>query len=34
MQDDANPVPDVDQNFKIVDWRELEKALAPAKAAQ
>lgn len=30
-QDDANPVSEVDQNFKIVDWRDVEKALA-AKA--
>lgn len=28
VQDDANPKPEVDQNFKIVDWREVEKALA------
>lgn len=28
VQDDANPVSEVDQNFKIVDWREVEKALA------
>ncbi|MDP3739751.1 MAG: phytase [Hyphomonadaceae bacterium] len=28
VQDDANPTSEVDQNFKIVDWREVEKALA------
>ncbi|MDP3492529.1 MAG: phytase [Hyphomonadaceae bacterium] len=28
VQDDANPVSEIDQNFKIVDWREVEKALA------
>jgi 3-phytase len=28
VQDDANPIPEVDQNFKIVDWREIEMALA------
>ncbi len=33
VQDDANPVSEVDQNFKTVDWREVEKALA-AKVAQ
>ncbi|MFT3723563.1 MAG: phytase [Hyphomonadaceae bacterium] len=33
VQDDANPVAEVDQNFKIVDWREIEKALAAAKTA-
>lgn len=27
VQDDANPVSEVDQNFKIVDWRDVEKAL-------
>ncbi|MBK8837798.1 MAG: phytase [Hyphomonadaceae bacterium] len=27
VQDDANPISEVDQNFKIVDWREVEKAL-------
>jgi 3-phytase len=32
VQDDANPVAEVDQNFKIVDWREVEKALAAPKA--
>ena len=32
VQDDANPVPEVDQNFKIVDWREVEKALVAPKA--
>lgn len=31
VQDDANPVSEIDQNFKIVDWREVEKALAAAK---
>ena len=34
VQDDANPVSEIDQNFKIVDWREVEKALAAAKAPQ
>jgi 3-phytase len=33
VQDDGNPVSEMDQNFKIVDWREVEKALAAAKAA-
>jgi 3-phytase len=28
VQDDGNPQPEMDQNFKIVDWREVEKALA------
>ncbi len=32
VQDDGNPVSEVDQNFKIVDWREIEKALAGGKA--
>ena len=32
VQDDANPVAEVDQNFKIIDWRDVEKALAAAKA--
>ncbi len=32
VQDDANPVSEIDQNFKIVDWREIEKALAAAIA--
>lgn len=32
VQDDANPVSEVDQNFKIVDWREVVKALGAAKA--
>lgn len=27
VQDDANPVSRVNQNFKIVDWREIENAL-------
>lgn len=27
VQDDANPVPEVDQNFKVVGWAEVEKAL-------
>lgn len=27
VQDDANPVSEVDQNFKIVDWRSVEAAL-------
>lgn len=34
VQDDGNPVSEVDQNFKIVDWREVEAALAAAKAAK
>ena len=33
VQDDANPTSEVDQNFKIVDWREVEKALAAAATA-
>ena len=32
VQDDANPVSQVDQNFKIVDWREIEKVLMESKA--
>ena len=32
VQDDANPVSEIDQNFKIVDWREIEAALTSAKA--
>ncbi len=32
VQDDANPVSEIDQNFKIVDWREVEKVLAAPKA--
>jgi 3-phytase len=28
VQDDGNPVSEMDQNFKIVDWREIEKVLA------
>jgi 3-phytase len=32
VQDDANPVSEIDQNFKIVDWRDIEKALAAARA--
>jgi 3-phytase len=32
VQDDANPTREADQNFKIVDWREVEAALvAPPK---
>ena len=27
VQDDANPVPEVDQNFKVVDWAIIEAAL-------
>jgi len=27
VQDDANPVPEVDQNFKVVDWQAVEAAL-------
>jgi 3-phytase len=34
VQDDANPISEIDQNFKIIDWREVERALAAAKAAQ
>jgi 3-phytase len=30
VQDDANPVSEVDQNFKIVDWRHVEQALKAA----
>ena len=30
VQDDGNPDPEVDQNFKVVDWREIEKVLAAA----
>lgn len=33
VQDDANPVPEVDQNFKIVDWRTVEAALAAQTTA-
>ncbi len=33
VQDDANPTAEIDQNFKIVDWREIERVLA-AGAAQ
>jgi 3-phytase len=29
VQDDANPTEKTDQNFKIVDWRELEASSAP-----
>lgn len=32
VQDDANPVSEVDQNFKIVDWRDVEKALAASRS--
>lgn len=28
VQDDANPIAEIDQNFKIVDWREIERVLA------
>ena len=28
VQDDANQLRMVDQNFKIIDWREVENALA------
>lgn len=28
VQDDANPISEIDQNFKVVDWREIERALA------
>lgn len=34
VQDDANPIPEIDQNFKIVDWREIAKALAAKPAAE
>lgn len=27
VQDDGNPDPEVNQNFKLVDWRDVEKAL-------
>ena len=27
VQDDANPVSEVDQNFKVVDWAKVEAAL-------
>ena len=27
-QDDANPRAGVDQNFKLVDWRDIERAIA------
>lgn len=27
VQDDANPVPEVNQNFKVVDWQAIEAAL-------
>jgi 3-phytase len=30
VQDDANPTSEVDQNFKIVDWRSVEAALGLA----
>lgn len=32
VQDDANQLRMVDQNFKIIDWREVEKGLTPAAA--
>ena len=28
VQDDGNPGPGVDQNFKLVDWRDVERAIA------
>jgi 3-phytase len=28
VQDDANPIAESDQNFKIIDWREVERVLA------
>jgi 3-phytase len=31
VQDDANPVSEVDQNFKIVDWRDVEASFARAR---
>jgi 3-phytase len=27
VQDDANPTPELDQNFKIADWADIEAAL-------
>ena len=31
VQDDANPVSEVDQNFKIIDWRAVEAGLGLAE---
>lgn len=31
VHDDANPAPEEDQNFKVVDWRDVEAALAAPK---
>jgi len=33
VQDDGNPTKETSQNFKVVDWRNVEAALAAAKAA-
>jgi 3-phytase len=33
VQDDANPVSEIDQNFKIVDWRAVEAALTKVQPA-
>lgn len=32
VQDDANPLPEVDQNFKVVDWAAVEAALGLSEA--
>ena len=32
VQDDGNPTKEVSQNFKVVDWRDVEAALAAANA--
>ena len=35
VQDDGNPKPEQDQNFKLVDWAEVEAALGlPMLAAE
>lgn len=34
VQDDGNPTKEVSQNFKIVDWRDVEAALAATAAAK
>lgn len=34
VQDDANPKKEVSQNFKIVDWRDVEAALTAASVAK
>lgn len=33
VQDDGNPAPEQNQNFKLVDWRAVAEALAPAGSA-